>query len=326
MWTDAELSEDHRPACWHNPQLQTFEIRVAEDCLIRVYSCSFVVDAMKWFQQNRAFGMLLIGFAICMLLTGALLYWRWSVWNDARRGFTEMVAERYRLGSLDPFPNDANYRKVQGYLERYSAALDKFKGQLKSEVAPAPPLAPNEFQSRLRQATIAMADRARLNNVKLPDRFQLGFDEFTRTMPDTPVTPLLGQELSQIQMLINILLDAKVDSVTSLRRTPLPEEGGPSSTPIPSPTVGRRAPAAMPGGTPAPPLVERNLVDVSFKAAPGAARKALNEIAASTRQFFIIRTLYVHNEKDKGPSREGTAKPAPAPGAQASPGAAGALN
>src|SRR6266704_2567906 len=189
---------------------------------------------MKWFQQNRAFGMLLIGFATCALLIGALLYWRWSAGNDARRGFTEMVAERYRLGSLDPFPNDANFRKVQGYLERYSAALDKFKGQLKSEVAPAPPLAPNEFQSRLRQATIATADRARLNNVKLPDRFQLGFDEFTRTMPDTPVTPLLGQELSQVQMLINILLDAKVDGITSFRRRPLPGERG-AATPAPTP-------------------------------------------------------------------------------------------
>jgi len=130
-------------------------------------------------------------------------------------------------------------------------------------------------------------------------------------------------------MLINILLDAKVDSVTSLRRTPLPQEGGPSSTPIPSPTVGRRAPAAKPGGTPAPPLVERNLVDVSFKAAPGAARKVINEIAASTRQFFIIRTLYVHNEKDKGPPHERGASPTPAPVAQGSVApatAAGALN
>src|SRR5213592_1203991 len=204
---------------------------------------------MKWFQQNRAFGMLLIGFATCALFTGALLYWRWSVWNDARRGFTEMVAERYRLGSLDPFPNDANYRKVQGYLERYSAALDKFKGQLKSEVAPAPPLAPNEFQSRLRQATIATADRARLNNVKLPDRFQLSFDEFTRTMPDTAVTPLLGQELSQVQMLMNVLLDAKVDSVISLHRAPLPEERKSLSTPTPSPAAGRTATKT---GTPPP--------------------------------------------------------------------------
>jgi len=290
---------------------------------------------MKWFQQNRAFGMLLIGFATCALLTGALLYWRWSAWNDARRGFTEMVAERYRLGSLDPFPNDANYRKLQGYLERYSAALDKFKGQLKSEVAPAPPLAPNEFQSRLRQATIATADRTRLNNVKLPDRFQLGFDEFTRTMPDTAVTPLLGQELSQIQMLINILLDAKVDSVTSFRRAPLPQEHGPSSspTPTPSPARGRKVPAprtaAKPGSTPAPTLIQRNVVDVSFKASPSAARKVIKEITASTGQFFIIRTLYVHNERDKGPPRERATVPTPPPSPQASPGQpspAGALN
>jgi hypothetical protein len=76
-------------------------------------------------------------------------------------------------------------------------------------------------------------------------------------------------------------------------------------------------------------LVERNIVDVTFKAAPGAARKVLNEIAASTRQFFIIRTLYVHNEKDKGPPHERGASPTPAPVAQASVGpatAAGALN
>src|SRR5213078_4561043 len=83
-------------------------------------------------------------------------------------------------------------------------------------------------------------DRARLNNVKLPDRFELGFDEFTTSLPDTPVTPLLGQELSQIQMLINILLDAKVDSVTSFHRAPISEEHKGSPTPTPSPSPGQR--------------------------------------------------------------------------------------
>jgi hypothetical protein len=166
-----------------------------------------------------------------------------------------------------------------------------------------------------------------VNNVKLPDRFQLGFDEFATIMPNTAVTPLLGQELSQIQMLINILLDAKVDSVTSLRRTRLPEERGAASTPTPSP--GRRVATAKPGGTPVPTLIERNIVDVTFKAAPSAARKVLNEIVSSTGQFFIVRTLYVHNEKDKGPPREKAAGPAPADSGQATPaqsGAAGSLN
>jgi hypothetical protein len=284
---------------------------------------------MKWFQQNRAFSVLVIGFGICTLLVGALFYWRWSAWTDARKAFDQVAAERNRLQQLDPYPNDANYRKLQGYLESYTGALDKFKEQLKDEVAPAPPLAPNEFQSRLRLLVIAALDRARANNVKLPDKFQLGFDEFAKTMPDTSVTPLLGQELSQIQMLINILLDAKVDSVTSFRRAPLPQEHGASPIPTPSPAPARRIVTGKPGSTPAPTLVERNIVEVTFKAAPGAARKVLNEITASTRQFFIIRTLYVHNEKDKGPPHERGASPTPAPAAQASAApaaAAGALN
>src|SRR5258705_4903066 len=274
---------------------------------------------MKWFQQNRALGTFLVVSGICILLGAALLYWRWSVWTEAKQTFDQATAERNRMQGLNPFPNDANYRKLTGYLERYSAAMDKFKDELKAEVAPAPPLAPNEFQSRLRQTTLAVEERARTNNVKLPEKFQVGFDEFARIMPSTAVAALLGQELSQVQMLINILLDAKVDSITSFRRRPLPEERGASPTPTPSP--GQR------GATTAK-LIERNVVEISFKAAPGAARKVLNEITNSTGQFFIVRTLYVHNEKDKGPPHERTAAPTPAPNLQASPGQspAGALN
>jgi hypothetical protein len=282
---------------------------------------------MKWFQQNRALGTLLLVSGISILLAAALLYWRWSVWSESKQAFDQVTAERNRLQGLNPFPNDANYRKLQGYLERYSDALDKFKDELKSEVAPAPPLAPNEFQSRLRQATLAAEERARTNNVKLPDRFQLGFDEFSRMMPSTALAALLGQELSQVQMFINILLDAKVDSITSFRRQPLPEERG--ASPTPTPASGQRiATTVKPGGTPAPKLIEPNIVEVTFKAAPSAARKVLNEITSSTSQFFIIRTLYVHNEKDKGPPRKETGAPTPAPNPQASPGQSpgGALN
>jgi len=285
---------------------------------------------MKWFQQNRRFGTFLIGFGICALLAVALLYWRWSAWSGAKQSFEQVAAERNRLAQIDPFPNDANYRKLQDYAEKYKVTLDKFKETLKSEVVPAPPLAPNEFQSRLRLVTIATMDRARVNNVTLPDKFELGFDEFATIMPaGEKIASLLGQELTQVQKLMNILLDAKVDSVTSLHRARLPEEGGTSPTPTPPPTVGRGVATAKPVATPMPKLIERNVVDVSFKAAPSAARKVLNEIASSTGQFFIIRTLYVHNEKDKGPPREKMAGPTPAQRGQAAAaqlGAAAPLN
>src|SRR5215831_17999895 len=210
---------------------------------------------MKWFQQNRTLVTFLIIPAVCILLGGALLYWRWSVWSDAKQTFDQAMAERNRLQGLSPFPDDANYRKLQGYLEKYGAALDKFKEGLEADVAPAPQLAPNDFQTLLRQATVATEDRARTNNVKLPDRFQLGFDEFARAMPSTAMATLLGQELSQMQMLVNILIDAKVDSITSLRRRPLAEERGASPTP------GQRgAASAKAAGAAAPNLITRNIV------------------------------------------------------------------
>jgi hypothetical protein len=280
---------------------------------------------MKWFQQNRLLGMALIAFGICLLVAGSLFYRARSKWSDARQAFDKAAAERSRLQRLDPFPNDGNYQKLKGYLENYGAALDKMKEELRKQVVPAPPLAPNEFQSRLRQGTIATLNRARVNNVKLPDKFELGFDEFTTTMPKTAVAPLLGQELSQIQMLVNILLDAKVDSVTAFHRAPLPEERGvtPTPTPSPKPTPVPRQRSAVRGAKStklaesvaiAPPaLLERNVVNFTFTAAPAAARKVLNDIVSSTGQFFIIRTLYVRNEKDKGPPREKTAEANPSP-------------
>jgi hypothetical protein len=268
---------------------------------------------MNWFRQNRWLGTFLIVFGFCALLAGIFLYSATSTWTVAKREFDTAAAERRRLEGLDPFPNDSNYQKMKVYLEKYSAALDKFKEELKTSVLPTPPLAPNEFQSRLRQVTTVTLNRASANKVKLPDKFQLGFDEFTTTLPNSVAAPLLGQELSQIQTLINILVDARVDSVTSLQRAHLPEEQGVAPAPkaTPTPVPGRKATPAR-GQKPAaasttePKLLERNIVNLTFKATPSAARKVLNQISGSTGQFYIIRTLYVRNEKEKGPPREKT--------------------
>jgi hypothetical protein len=279
---------------------------------------------MNWLQQNRWLGTFLILFGICTLGAGILLFMARSNWNNAKGQFDAAVVELNRLQRLDPFPSDANYRKLKVHLENYSAALDKFKEELKTQMALAPLLAPNEFQSRLRQATIVTFDRARANNVKLPDKFRLGFDEFATALPKTEAAPLLGQELSQVQMLINILLDAKVDSVTSLHRAPLPEEHGISATATATP-VARRRGSSVRGPKPAGPsavsprLLERNIVDLTFKAAPAVARKVLNQISSSSGQFYIIRTLYVRNEKDKGPPREKAAEPTPPPNEPSAP-------
>ena len=265
---------------------------------------------MNWFQQNRWLGNFLIIVGVATLLSALFLWRAHSSFEEAKARFNEAATERNRLERLDPFPSDANYQKMKVHIENYGAAVEQMKEELKLRMLPIVALQPNEFQSRLRQVTLATIERAHANKVKLLPRFHLGFDEFTASLPNTAAAPFLSQQLSQIALLMNILIDARVDSLTALHRTPLAEERGatPAATPIP----GRK-----PGGTAeaGSKLIERQIVDLTFVSAPSVARKVLNQIASSTQQFYIIRTLHVRtldlrSEKEtaKGPPREPTSE------------------
>src|SRR3954465_11244276 len=237
---------------------------------------------MNWFRENRFLGTFLVGFGVCLL--GAL----WFLFNaksdsdEAAARFTNASTELNRLERLSPYPSTDNLRKMKAHAEDYSSALAKLREELKLRVVPVAAIAPNEFQSRLRVTLNAVTDKARANKVKLPDKFYLGFDDFVSALPSEAAAPLLGQELVQLEWLMNSLLDAHVDAVVSLRRVPLPEERG--SAPLPTATS---APGAKPSGPAAadPKLFERNVVELSFFSTPGAARKVINQIAGANQQF-----------------------------------------
>jgi hypothetical protein len=255
---------------------------------------------MNWYRENRWLGNFLIAFAVTALLALFFLFRARSGLTEASAQFNEAATERNRLEHLNPFPNEGNFRKTRAALDDYSATLTKLKAELRAQVLPVEPIAPNEFQSRLRRAIVNTTEKARANRVKLPENFNLGFDEFRTTLPTTAAAPLLGQELAQVELLFGILIDARVDSITTVKRILPPETAAaPATTPV------ARKPA---GGTnAAPPVVERAIVDLTFTASPSAMRKVSNQIASAQRQFFIVRTLYARNQQLKGPAREQTA-------------------
>ena len=270
---------------------------------------------MNWFRENRFLSTFLIAFGVCIL--GALWFFfsAKSDRDETATRFSNAATELNRLDRLTPYPSADNHRKMKAHAEDYSTALAKLKDELKMRVAPAPPMAPNEFQSHLRVALNAVAEKARVNKVKLPEKFYLGFDDFVSALPSEAAASGLGEELVQIEWLVNTLLDAHVDALTVFRRAPLPEENN-------LPAVGTRAtPAAAPHK-----LLQRKIVEATLLSTPGAARKVINQIAGANQHFCIIRLLHVRNEKDKGPSREGAGEnPAasiPTPAAKPSPAAA----
>lgn len=267
---------------------------------------------MNWYRENRWLGNFLIAFGASLLIAVWFLFHAQGEFSDASAQFNEVATERARLEHLNPFPNEENFRKTEAALETYRTTLNKTKEDLKSQVVPLAPLAPNEFQTRLREAIANVTERARANRVKLPENFHLGFDEFTAALPDTAASPLLGQQLGQVELLANILIDNHVDAIIDLKR-PTPA--------APAQPIGPAAAARKPSAE-AAKVIERAVVDVAFNASPTALRKVMNQIASFDRQFFIVRTLHVHDDQEKGPPREQAGAAAtPPPNPASSPGA-----
>jgi hypothetical protein len=240
-------------------------------------------------------------------------------WNHAVTRFNQSTAELNRLERLAPYPSADNLSKMKAHAEDYEAALAKLKDELGRQVLAVPLMAPNEFQSHLRVAMTGLAEKARVNRVKLPDKFYLGFDPFVSALPMEMAAPLLGQELAQIEWLLHTVLEARVDALISFQRARLVEEDetGPGAL--------NRVSTARKSGA-APRLLERSLVEMTFLSTPAAARKVLNQISGASEHFFIIRVVHIRNEKDKGPLRDvsldrtGDLPTAPSAGPAGSPG------
>ena len=254
---------------------------------------------MNWFRENPFWGAFIAIAGGALLVALGLLWWTKSSFEDAMASYRESAGEQTRLESGSPYPNKANVAKMKTYLDEYKSALDKLKTELKTHMLPETPLAPNEFQTRLRQAISAVAENARSHRVKLPANFNLGFDEFVSALPSPDDAPALGQELAQIQLLLNMIIEARVDAITAFRR--VPQSGAVS---VASPAAAATTPRGPQKPPPGPKLIEQRTVEVSLSASPSAGRKAINQISADNDQFFIFRAVYIKNQKDKGPARE----------------------
>src|SRR5947207_10370048 len=204
---------------------------------------------MNWFRENPFWSAFIVVAGGAVLVALGLLWWTKSSFEEAMATYRESAAEQTRLESGNPYPSQANVAKMKTYLDEYKRALDKLKAELKTHIVPEAPLAPNEFQTRLRRAIGAVAENARSHRVKLPANFNLGFDEFVSALPAPDDAPALGQELSQIQLLLNTIIEALVDAVTAFHRVPQAASASPVAVATPP-----RSPQKPPPG---PKLIEQ---------------------------------------------------------------------
>ncbi|HEY2802064.1 MAG TPA: Amuc_1100 family pilus-like protein [Chthoniobacterales bacterium] len=276
---------------------------------------------MNWFRQNQFLGGFLIGFTLLTLGGLAFFLREKSAADDQATRLKATRSELQRLHGSRPFPKRANLRKMKSQTESYRSSLGALEAKLKTCSLPLEPLQPDEFQTQLREAVSAVVGKASAKRVPLPKNFNLGFEDYANSLPNSTAAPLLGRELKAVAILTDAVLDARVEALSSLSRTPLPEE---KSTPAPTLTPSRGRGRSRPSTAGVPSPVSAQPIEIAFAGSPAAMRKFLNEVASVKEQLFVIRSLVVKNEQEKGPKRGGAPRAPSAVAASRTPNSADA--
>lgn len=261
---------------------------------------------MTWVQNNRFLAVLL---AVVLLGVGGLGYGIYSAYgrfDEVSQRYDAQAAELLRLQKLSPYPEEANRQRYEGVRKQYDEAVRTLQAQLANE-SPAPEkITATEFQNRLRDVVGSVTGLARQNNVALPEGFYLGFDPYRVTVPPAEAAPLLAMQLKSCEQVARTLISRRVERVTTFKRVPLREEGGPTGgttpapTPAPGPTGNNRGNNAAAAAANA--LVTFYPLQVDFHAPPAVFREVVDDLLKA-QPLYVIRALRVKNERDKGPGR-----------------------
>ena len=166
---------------------------------------------------------------------------------------------------------------------------------------PLEPITPQEFQDKLREGVNSLRATAQINNIKLPEKFFFGFDEYQSQLPAPEAAPALNRDFKVLQKLLISLLALPVETINSLERE-APPVATLTTTPPPAPKK-----SVEPSPTPKTPILKTTF-KLSFTASQGKTRAAINLIPKSDA-FLIIRSLTMENTKPAAPSKKDPAIP-----------------
>lgn len=246
---------------------------------------------MNWVKENKFVAGFLVVILAALGGMSFLLFNAFGAFSAVSEKYDQQTQELRRLQMLKPYPEASNLEKFKAERDAYlTAATDLQSGLAKMEFS-LEAVTPEQFQDRLRDAVSLALKQAEEAQVKLPEKaekFYLGFEQYQATPPRSEAAALLGRQLKAIEFLAGRLIALKAETLPIIKRAPLPEE---------SLKDARSGPVSPKHS------VSFSRVELTFKIEQSRFRRFLNEISSNSSQFFIVRSLVIKNEKDKGPSR-----------------------
>jgi hypothetical protein len=256
---------------------------------------------MSWFKENPILSVALL---VCLLVAGAIAYYASaaaSTYQAAHDSLTSQINAFSSLQKKSPYPTEENLKIITASRYKYAEAFYGLKETILKMEAPLEPITPQEFQDKLREGVNDLSKTAKEKNIKLPEKFFFGFDEYQSQLPSPEATPALNRDFKVLQKLLQNLVSLPVESINILEREAVTEA---APTPTPQPTAKKTATAPTPS---APPILSTRF-KLSFTAPQEKTRAAINLIPKS-ESFLIIRSLVMENTTPAAPSKKDASPP-----------------
>lgn len=255
---------------------------------------------MNWIKENK----FLTGFFAAMLVglgvLGYFLYSAMGAYDEATARYTGLSSELSRLQNLPVSPSQKNLAALAAQKEEAVKVIAAFQTSLAAKTFPTESMSPEQFQDKLKATKNSVVEKAG-SKTKLPEKFFLGFDVYETRAPEKDAAAPLAHELKAIEWLMGQLIESGVTEVKSIKREPLPEESGKKSGGEKGDKKGKN-------------LVNSHPVEISIQCRQNALAPFLNALVSlKAPQFYIVRTISVKNQNEKGPPKVAAAPPPPPP-------------
>ncbi len=277
---------------------------------------------MNWIQKNKFLTGYLIVLVVGLIGLGYFLYVNWNQSAAVSDQYAHQVAELQRLETLPAYPNRDNLEKLKAQSAAFETQVQALRDKVAAMQFPLESVTPAEFQERLHKAEVDLGQTAQQNGVEIGSKFYFGFDVYNDHLSTVEQAPLLARQLQAIQFVISDLVASKVTALTGIKRQSLPEESEASTR-----GGGRGGSVANRGrGAREAGAATRSRFQVQFTTDQAAFRKVLNDISGSNKQFFVVRSVAVTNEKQTGPEHTDLPQSTPTPTPEPSPSPSVAAN
>jgi len=251
---------------------------------------------MIWFKENPILSPILLS---CLMIAVAIGYFASeasTVYNSAFEALDSQIKNASSLQKKSPSQDNLNI--ITEGAKNYARELKTLKEKLDALDPSHASITPQEFQDKLREGVNALAKTAKEKNIKLPEKFFFGFDEYQSQLPSPETAPALNREFQILQKLLQNLLALDVESINLLERN-APTASVPTPTPTPPPSQNK----SQPSSTPSSPPILSAMFNLSFTASQEKTRSAINLIPKN-EAFLIIRSLTMENTKPAAPSKK----------------------